>query len=274
MEIIDFKKLWCQSSEDVSEIQNYWNLRAEEFNNNVFRKEGDQIHSPIIDLLISKGMLKKDMEVLDIGCGPGKYSIEFCKEAKKVTGIDISPKMVQFAKENSKKIGATNVDFMLIPWNEIDLDKQNWTKKYDLVFASNCPGINNSKTLMKMVQASKGFCFISCFANRTDKIKDEFNRVVLGQSVNSRGTNKIYYIFNIHWQSGLYPEICYQDNKWESEWTLEKAIEVCSLQFGKNIEDGTPLKEKAEKYLAKISENGIIKEITSSRLAWIYWKTK
>lgn len=274
MEIIDFNKLWSQSSEDVSKIQDYWDMRAEEFNDDVFTKEGNQRNSTIIDLLISKGMLNEDMEVLDIGCGPGKYSMEFSRKAKKVTGIDISPKMISFAKENSKKIGATNTDFMLIPWGQLDLDKQKWTKKYDLVFASTCPGINNSENLMKMVKASKGYCFLSCFANRTDKIKDEFNRVVFGQSTNSRGNNKIYYIFNILWQQGLYPEICYQDTEWKSQWTLEKAIEVCSLQFGKKLEDGTELKKKGENYLASIVKNGIIKETTSSKIAWIYWKTK
>lgn len=274
MEIIDFNKLWSQSSEDESKIRDYWDMRAEEFNNNVFPKQGNQKNSTIVDLLLSKGMLDKNMEVLDIGCGPGKYSIEFSRVAKKVTGIDISPKMISFANENSKKIGATNADFMLMPWGQLDLDKQKWTKKYDLVFASNCPGINSSENLMKMVKASKGYCFLSCFANRTDNIKDEFNRVVLGQSTNSRGNNKIYYIFNILWQLGFYPEICYQDFKWENEWTLEKAIRVCSLQFGKNIEDGTLLKKKGEKYLAGEVKNGIIKESISSKVAWIYWKTK
>mgnify|MGYP001587634376 FL=1 len=67
MEIIDFNKLWSQSSEDVSKIQDYWDMRAEEFNDDVFTKEGNQRNSTIIDLLISKGMLNEDMEVLDIG---------------------------------------------------------------------------------------------------------------------------------------------------------------------------------------------------------------
>lgn len=274
MDIKDFDKSWVQTPVDVTEIQEYWDQRAEEFNNDVFIKEGHKNRSTVIDFLLSKDMLSSDMEVLDIGCGPGKHSLEFSKEAKKVTGIDISPKMIQFAKDNSIKIGATNSDFIMIPWGQIDLEKQNWRKKYDLVFASMCPGINNSETLMKMVQASKGFCFLSCFANRTDKIRDEFNKVVLGQNNNSRGKNKACYIFNILWQSGFYPEICYQDFKFESEWTLEEAIKVCFVQFGKNIEVDIKLKKDGEKYLAAISKNGIIKETTSSKIAWIYWKIK
>ena len=274
MDIKDFDKLWLQTPANVSEIKEYWDQRAEEFNNDVFIKEAHKRNSTVIDFLLSKDMLSSDMEVLDIGCGPGKYSLEFSKKAKSVTGLDISPKMIQFAKDNSNKIGAINSDFIMIPWGQVDLEKQNWKKKYDLVFASMCPGINSSETLMKMVQASKGFCFLSSFANRTDKVKDEFNKVVLGQNINSRGKNKIYYIFNILWQSGLYPEICYQDFKYESQWTLKEAIKVCFLQFGKNIKDNTKLKKDGEKYLASICKNGIIKETTRSKIAWIYWKTK
>lgn len=274
MDIKDFNKLWTQPLEAVSVVQDYWDLRAEEFNNNVFRKEGHKKQTNVIDFLISKHMLNKDMEVLDIGCGPGRYSLEFAMKAKSVTGIDISPKMLQFAKENSKNIGANNVNFDQIPWDQVDLHKQKWTKKYDLVFASMCPGINNSETLMKMVEASKGFCFLSSFANRTDKIKDELNRNVLGKSENSRGKNKIYYAFNILWQSGFYPEICYQDVNWENVLTLEKAINIYSAQFGKKNENDTQIKKKVESYLAGISKNGVIKETTSAKIAWMYWKTK
>ncbi len=41
--------------------------------------------------------------VLDAGCGHGYYSILFAREGAKVTGIDISKKMVKLAKENAVK---------------------------------------------------------------------------------------------------------------------------------------------------------------------------
>ncbi|MEP3211486.1 MAG: class I SAM-dependent methyltransferase [Maribacter sp.] len=45
------------------------------------------------------------MTILDAACGPGKYAEIFLKEGASVTGFDISPRMVQLAKERNKYTG-------------------------------------------------------------------------------------------------------------------------------------------------------------------------
>ncbi|MEM6754370.1 MAG: class I SAM-dependent methyltransferase [Cyanobacteria bacterium P01_C01_bin.38] len=47
--------------------------------------------------------------VLDIGCGTGEFSRLLAKRAYKVIAIDLSPNMIEVAKENSKLY--TNIDF-------------------------------------------------------------------------------------------------------------------------------------------------------------------
>lgn len=45
-----------------------------------------------------------DRSILDVGCGPGYYSLAYAKQgAKKVVGIDYSEKMIQLANERLKK---------------------------------------------------------------------------------------------------------------------------------------------------------------------------
>ncbi|MCR5319461.1 MAG: class I SAM-dependent methyltransferase [Treponema sp.] len=72
----------------------------------------------------------KDLKILDLGCGYGENCKEFVKRgAAKVTGIDLSKKMLRIARlENS----APNIDFLNIPIEDIScLDE-----KYDLIVSS------------------------------------------------------------------------------------------------------------------------------------------
>ncbi len=46
---------------------------------------------------------KKDLKVLDLGCGPGFLSILLSKQGCQVTGIDYSNQMLEEAKHNAKE---------------------------------------------------------------------------------------------------------------------------------------------------------------------------
>ncbi|OGX28741.1 MAG: hypothetical protein A3B78_03650 [Omnitrophica WOR_2 bacterium RIFCSPHIGHO2_02_FULL_67_20] len=41
--------------------------------------------------------------LLDIGCGAGRHTIELARRGYRVTGVDVSPEMVAFVQEESKK---------------------------------------------------------------------------------------------------------------------------------------------------------------------------
>lgn len=64
--------------------------------------------------------------VIDLGCGPGLYVREFAKTGAEVTGVDISNRSIQFAKEN---IGPKykNTRFKML--NYLDLD---YKKSFDI----------------------------------------------------------------------------------------------------------------------------------------------
>lgn len=53
----------------------------------------------VVDFCIKVLNLKEGHEILDIACGAGDQSIEFAKKGLKVTGFDISNKLINFAKE-------------------------------------------------------------------------------------------------------------------------------------------------------------------------------
>ncbi|NJE26050.1 class I SAM-dependent methyltransferase [Thermococcus sp. MV5] len=58
-----------------------------------------------IDFLLEEFKLPEGAKILDVGCGVGRHSIELAKRGYRVTGIDISQKMLEKAKEWAQKEG-------------------------------------------------------------------------------------------------------------------------------------------------------------------------
>jgi ubiquinone/menaquinone biosynthesis C-methylase UbiE len=72
--------------------------------------------------------------LLEIGCGTGDEAIFFAKKNKKITAIDISPKMIEIAKSKALKENIEkNVDFYAVPVEKL---KSIPNIKYDGVYSS------------------------------------------------------------------------------------------------------------------------------------------
>jgi 2-polyprenyl-3-methyl-5-hydroxy-6-metoxy-1,4-benzoquinol methylase len=80
--------------------------------------------------IFSDKYIYKYSEVLDIGCGPGNNAklIYDADKTVEITGIDLSPEMIEIAKKN-----APDSEFEVKDIRDITLDKQ-----YDSIIASFC----------------------------------------------------------------------------------------------------------------------------------------
>lgn len=275
MNIQYFEKLWQNDLSELDESKKFWDLRADEFNNHHGKQEGGKRREQVLGLLTTQGMLSANTTCLDIGCGPGKYSLELAKRSKQVVGIDISPKMLQYAEENAQQEQVNNATFELTAWETLNLEECGWQKKYDLVFASMCPGISSSDSLLKMCQASKKFCFLSGFVERKDELRDHLHGIVYGNDSKQQWGKNIYYAINVLWLSGYYPTVTYHDAEFEHVWPLEKAIELYSRQLtrmGKSKIDASHVEEKVADYLGSIAQQGIVSETVKSKIAWLHWQ--
>ncbi len=47
----------------------------------------------------------RGLDVLDVGCGIGRWSIEIAKRGNRVLGVDVSPTMISLARRNSRRAG-------------------------------------------------------------------------------------------------------------------------------------------------------------------------
>lgn len=76
-------------------------------------------------------LVKPGMQVLDVGCGTGITSKFMAERGAIVTAIDISPKMIEFARENSAH---ENVTYMVADFGEpLELGEHNLVTMVDCV---------------------------------------------------------------------------------------------------------------------------------------------
>ncbi|HEX2062240.1 MAG TPA: methyltransferase domain-containing protein, partial [Thermoanaerobaculia bacterium] len=52
------------------------------------------------------------LTVLEYGCGVGRLLIPFARRAEKVTGVDVSPAMLETARRHVERSGARNVELL------------------------------------------------------------------------------------------------------------------------------------------------------------------
>lgn len=272
MDISYFEQLWNKREIDKGASQAFWDSRAKEFNEKIATDEDKKRRNKILTLLTTKGMLTSDSNVLDIGCGPGKYVVEFGKQAQSVVGIDVSPRMIEYAKENTAREGLSNTELKVLDWHELNLDSFGWKKKFDLVFAAMSPAINSKDTLEKMTLASRGYCYLSSFVERTDVVKDRLSKYIVKEKEKDSYGKGIYSSFNILWLMGFYPEITYIDTKWEQFMTLDRAIDFYCSYFTMEQKVSSEQKGYIRNYLLEIAENGLVQETIKSKVAWLYWK--
>jgi ubiquinone/menaquinone biosynthesis C-methylase UbiE len=70
-------------------------------------------HSQAMQMLIDLSGVSASDSVLDVACGPGLVACEFAPFAHHVTGIDLTPKMIEQAGERQKARGLANLSFQV-----------------------------------------------------------------------------------------------------------------------------------------------------------------
>lgn len=208
-----FRSIWEYKKPGIKHTSKCWDARAEDWGGEL-KEEGDFSQSlrervrEAADYLRAQGALAPGGQVIDIGCGPGRFVTEFARTAAHVTGVDISEKMLKLGGDYALKCGQDNVDFLKADFGDLDIEALGWEKRFDLVFTSITPAIGTMEDLEKIMRISRAYCFNSCFVRWEDELEDQIGRDVFGRQESS-GTNShghwFYSLFNLLWLMGYLP---------------------------------------------------------------------
>ncbi len=67
------------------------------------------IHQDGMPLIRAAARLAPDDDVLDVACGPGIVACALAVHARHVTGVDLTPRMIEEARTTAARLGVTNV---------------------------------------------------------------------------------------------------------------------------------------------------------------------
>ncbi len=87
----------------------------------------DKVHSQIAERFAAEGL-----HVLDVGCGTGSLAIALARRGARVTGIDLSPQMLDMARRKVEEAGIGD-GVTLAQMSAIDLDEAFEDGSFDLI---------------------------------------------------------------------------------------------------------------------------------------------
>ena len=73
-----------------------------------------------VEFLVAEMLIDRSMHVLDIGCGPGRHSLELARRGIRVTGIDISETFIRIAETAAEGRGLGNATFFVADARDAD----------------------------------------------------------------------------------------------------------------------------------------------------------
>ena len=123
------KKITPIKSISIKESQKTYNALFEDIDYYIKTKlKARGIHDLIIDIYSNK---IKNRDVLDIGCGLGRFSFISSKKARKVVGLDMTENAITCANVIKKSLNINNIDFTLSTIEDFKTDK-----KFDFIMLS------------------------------------------------------------------------------------------------------------------------------------------
>lgn len=97
----------------IEDMNKYWSSKADSFSEYNDKEHNSEL-GKLWESFLKKGLGdRKNLNVLEVGCGPGFFAILLAKMGHNVTAVDYSEQMLEKAKENAKKYGVEDkIKFM------------------------------------------------------------------------------------------------------------------------------------------------------------------
>lgn len=245
--------------------KDFWNFFAENYAGR--NKSNQKLIQRIISDLFDEGVINSESDVLDIGCGPGTYTLALAAKCKSATGLDSAGQMLDVLRREAIKAGQTrNLKTLPADWKTYAGDE-----KYDLVFGANTPAVNNYENLVKMNRYSRRFCCLIGFAGRfRSSLRDALWRSVMGCPVDNIAYDT-QFPFNILYQEGFFPNVRFYEMNIRHIETIDYTIQHYTHYFRIFGKNGRDVKSRIEKIIEQQAEDRNVIDIHQSNLSVMWW---
>ena len=227
------------------------------FNNYEFGRKSIEILNEI---------LNDDLEILEIGSGPGTVTIPLAKKVKNILSIEFNKTNIKYLKENLKENNLKNVIICNQNWNKVN--DEEIKEKFDLVFCSHFLWqIEDLENLLKrMEKASKKYCAFMQPCGRDDIVKDIFEKITGQKYTGQFEPDADYFVYLILREWGRL--VHHRYFKYTLEMNLEEYLMYIMSFIGKFIKIDDVIKEKIKGYLLEKAMNDKFIKISDAIVMW------
>lgn len=162
---------------DYTNAREDWDARALDWDarlrsGDLRARQGEERVRAVAGFLRDRGLLDSDRDIVDVGCGPGRFVTEFARTARRVVGLDFSAPMIGAGERLAREHGLSNTTFSLCDFQAVGPFDPAWDGAFDLAFSSITPAIAGLDALKKFMRLSRAWCMNVCFAHYTNELHD------------------------------------------------------------------------------------------------------
>ncbi|WP_174590344.1 class I SAM-dependent methyltransferase [Methanocella conradii] len=206
----------------------------------------------IIRYLMHDEKLRRGDTVLDIGCGPGAYTLLFAEVAKLVSGLDMSVEMLDQLRREAERRGISNILAIRSKWADYVP-----RERYDLVFSAFCPGVNDPVALQKMEKCSRrSCCYVSIGDGESPQPLYQLWEKLTGDRFSNEGYD-VMYPLNLLLESGRNAHVKYFTANIDASVPSRKAIDSYIAYFGMFMNVDDDKKKMISEFVSEKSERDI-----------------
>ena len=214
-----------------------------------------------------------DSEIMDLGCGAGRFSIAVADRCNHVTGSDVSPKMIEFADLKKAEYGKEDITFVNESWHDIDIAKRGYEGRFNLVFGHMTPALDSVEDIEKATRASKGYCALATFAKRDAPVADRFLKFMETES-HWHGDGKVPEFFEYLYKQKRFPRVDYylrdDTQKFDEDGAVEFLRDRYILDTLEEADEKTT--EKIREFVRSEMQDGIFVNEVNAVIATMVWR--
>lgn len=272
---MDWEKEWAEAQErsplkitadNEAKWNRYWDACAPQYLREVRREE--QHYRSILRFMRSHGWLKVQDRVLDLGCGPGTYSLLMAEQAAYVTALDPSEGMIATLMAEAQRRGLFNLDAITQRFEDAAI-----CQDFDLVFCGLSPAVRDAATLRRMENCSRGRCALVTFGGGSEmSTRNELWELLVGEFRPSNPYDAVFPL-NVLRQWGREVEM----EKFAEDVVVSADPEVVisnyEMYFSIFTEMDRAKKQSLRRYVLERCQDGIFIREFRRTLALLCWRS-
>ena len=243
----------------------YWDSRAASyprpFEPSIIRKTRKRLKE-----LRDAGIVFRNKDFLDIGCGSGIYSLALHRQCRTVTGIDSSAAMLDNFRTETAAHHILNASCIEASWGS--MKESEIYKKFDIVLASMTAAVQTCDEVLKMEKAAREWCvYIGWAGERRNALLEAVYEHHGVKYLPPPGAENIISVLD---KAGRLYDIKFLYDAWFKVKTVKDTLSDLAVNI--KVNDAVFDEPWTRSFLEEKARGGLVRQKTRVRKAVIIWK--